>query len=122
MKARLIDSGIYKTQLTEELWEKLWPERMNSMVQLEESSFRFTPDGIGRNLKLLGTARCLIKAEAGAEVITSVYVIKGAQESLIGLGDAQTLGILRINLDSNPARTSTYVPLKAETRSRQTQK
>ena len=72
------------------------------MVQLEESSFRFTPDGTGRNLKLLGTARCFIKAEVGAEVIMSVYIIKGAQESLLGLGDTQTLGILRINLDGNP--------------------
>ena len=39
MKARLIiDSGVYKTLLTEELWENLQPERENSTPQLEESS------------------------------------------------------------------------------------
>ena len=57
----------------------------------------------------------------GAEVITWVDVIRGAQESLLGSGDAQTLRIRRINLDGNLARTSADPPPKVETRSRQTQ-
>ena len=62
-KARLIvDSGTYKTLLTEELWENIWPERMNSTPQLKESSVRFIPYRNDRNLELLGTARCLIQA------------------------------------------------------------
>ena len=66
MKARLIiDSGVYKTLLTEELWENLWPERINSTPQLEESTVRCIPYRNGRNLELLGTARCLIQVEGG---------------------------------------------------------
>ena len=55
-------------------------------------------------------------------MIVLVDVIRGVQESLLGSGDAQTLGIMRINLDGNPARTSTDPPPKVETRSRQTWK
>ena len=106
MKANLlIDSGIYKTLLMEEQWERLWLEGMNRMPKLEESGIRLISYGTDRSLELLGKARCLIKAEVGAEMITSVYMIKGAQESLLGLRDAQTLGILRIKLDGNMART-----------------
>ena len=65
-KARLIvDSSIYTSILTEELWGRLWPERTNGMPQLEESNVRLIPYGSSKSLELLGTVRCLIKAEAG---------------------------------------------------------
>ena len=62
-----------------------------------------------------------MKAEAGAEMITTVYIIRGVQESLLGLRDGQTLGILKIILEGNLARMSTDPPPGAETRGRQTQ-
>ena len=91
------------------------------MPKLKESTIRLIPYGTDRSLKLLGEARCLIKAVAGAETITTVYKIKGAQESLLGLRDAQTLGILTIRLDGNTVRMSADPPLGKETRGRQTQ-
>ena len=57
---------------------------------------------------------------AGAETITTVYVIKGVQELLLGLRDTQTLGILTIRPDGNMVRMSTDPLLGEETRGRQT--
>ena len=116
----IIYSGIYKTLLTEQLWENLWLDRMNSTLSLKESSVMFIPYINGRNLELLGTATCVIQTEGGRTIFASVDIIRGVQQYLLGSGDTQTLGIMRINLDSNPARMSTDPPPKVETRSRQT--
>ena len=91
------------------------------MSQLKKSSIRLVPYGTHKILEVLGMADCLIEAEAGAITIMSVYVIKGAEESLLGLRDTQALGILRINPDGNLARTSINPLPGAETGSKQTQ-
>ena len=90
------------------------------MPKLKESSIRLISYGTSRSLELLGKAKCLITAEAGVETITLIYEIRGAQELLLGLRDAQTLGILKINLDGKLARTSEDPPPRIETGGRQT--
>ena len=91
------------------------------MPELKESAIRLIPYGTNKSLELLGEARCLIKAEVGVEMITRVNVIRGVQESLLGLRDGENLGILKIRLKGNTARTGADPPPGAETRGRQTQ-
>ena len=39
----IIDSGIHKTLLTEEQWERLQPKGVNRMLKLKESAVRLIP-------------------------------------------------------------------------------
>ena len=88
MKADLlIDSGVYRTVLTEEQWKQIQPEGANRMPKLNKSTVRLMPYGTDKTLEMLGRSRCQIKAGTGAEIITTVYMVRGANESLLGLRD-----------------------------------
>ena len=50
---------------------------------------------------MLGRARCILKAQAGATITTMVYVVRGAKESLLGLKDGEALGIIKIQPDGH---------------------
>ena len=52
----------------------------------------------------MGQSKCILKAGAGAEVTTIVYVVKGAKDSLLGLRDGEALGIIKIQLEGEPVR------------------
>ena len=43
------------------------------------STLRLVPYGTNKTLELLGEVRCQIKAEAGAETTTTVYVVRGCR-------------------------------------------
>ena len=87
----LVDSGVHKTLLTEEQWERIRPGKTSNKPQLEESNIRLTPYGTGKSLEVLGTTECLIRVEAGTENMATVYIIRGARESLLEQRDAQAL-------------------------------
>ena len=44
----------------------------------------------------LGRTKCLLIADCGRQITTVVYVVAGETQSLLGLGDAQALGIIQI--------------------------
>ena len=54
----LIDTGVYRTLLREEHWNKLQPEVRNRMSKLRESKVKLVPYGTSRVLKLLERFRC----------------------------------------------------------------
>ena len=117
----LIVSGVYKTLLTEGQWENIRPEGANRTPELNKSMISLVPYETNKILELLGESRCQIKAELGAETIITVYVIRGVQESLLGLRDAEALGILKINPEGDTMRTNADPPPGAEMTGEQTQ-
>ena len=88
------------------------------MPVLRESKIRLLPYGTDKSLELLGESRCQITAEAGAETTTTINVIRGVQESLLGLKDGEALGILKINPGGDAVKTDAGPLPRAE---RQTQ-
>ena len=100
----LIDTGVYRTLLTEEHWKQLQPEVRDRTSMLRESKVRLVPYGTSGTLKLLGRFRCQLKAKAGAQITTTAYVIKGAKESLLGLRDGEALGIMKIQPEGKTVR------------------
>ena len=84
----LVDSVVYKTLLSEKDWKG---------VKINRTKFR--PFGTNYSLPILGRTKCRLKAICGQEVRTLVYVVAGETESLLGLKDAQALGIVTINLE-----------------------
>ena len=48
------------------------------------------------NLPMLGRTKAVMRSVSGAEVRTIVYVVRGQQQSLLGLRDGEALGIIEI--------------------------
>ena len=99
----LIDSGVYRTLLSEEHWLQVKASKTTSKPKLKRNKVRFVPYGTSQTLEVMGRTKCILKAGAGAEVTTVAYVVKGAKESLLGLKDGEALGIIKIQ----PAGPST---------------
>ena len=100
----LIDSGVYRTLLTEEQWLKVQAVKGNRKPRLKKNMVRLVPYGTSEGLTVLGRSRCTLKAGAGATVDTMVYVVKGAKESLLGLKDGEALGIIKIKPEGETVR------------------
>ena len=58
MANMLIDSGIHETLLTEEQWERMWPEVTDRNPKLNTSALKLVPYGTNKILKELGNVRC----------------------------------------------------------------
>jgi hypothetical protein len=65
-------------------------------MRLKINRTKFRPFGTDVTLPILGRTKCRIRAECGQEVFTIVYVVEGETESLLGLKDAEALGIIQI--------------------------
>ena len=93
----LIDSGVYKTLLSEKDWKTVSEtECGRGKMRLKVNKTKFRPFGTDLTLPILGRTKCRIKAKCGEEVFTIIYVVKGETESLLGLKDAEALGIIQI--------------------------
>ena len=53
----LIDSGVYRTVLTEEQWRQIQPEGANRMPELKKTAVRLVPYGTKKTLEMLGRSR-----------------------------------------------------------------
>ena len=53
---------------------------------------------------MIGRTKAILKNAAGALVGTIVYIVKGNNQSLLGLKDALSLGIVTINKDGVDVR------------------
>jgi hypothetical protein len=65
-------------------------------MRLKVNRTKFRPFGTDLTLPILGHTKCRIRAECGQEVFTIVYVSECETESLLGLKDAEALGIIQI--------------------------
>ena len=95
----LVDSGVYKTLLSEKDWKVVQRSQGPRKVKLKVNRTKFRPFGTNYSLPILGHTKCRLKAICGQEIRTLVYVVAGETESLLGLKDAQALGIVNINLE-----------------------
>ena len=89
-----VDSGVSKTLLAEEDWEKL--KSKNSSIKLKKNRIKFKPYGTNIVLPVIGRAKVVLQCQAGAQVKTMVYVVRDQKESLLGRRDGQKLGIISI--------------------------
>ena len=100
----LIDSGVYRTLLSEEQWRQVQADKNNRKPKLKRNRVKLVPYGTSQNLEVMGRSKCTMIAEAGAKVDTIVYVVKGAKESLLGLKDGEALGIIKIRPEGEQVR------------------
>ena len=90
----IADSGVNRSLVSEEHWNKL--KDRNPSLKLRKTKINFRPYGTTYRLPVLGKAKVVLKCREGAKVNTTVYVIRGYSESLLGKRDGQKLGIIAI--------------------------
>ena len=66
-------------------------------VKLYKTERKFRAFGSGQHLPVLGWSKLKITAKGGTTVITHVYVVASQDTSLLGLREAEALGIVDIN-------------------------
>ena len=93
----LIDSGVNKTLISDKDWAKVRQRPGENPMKLKRVKTSFTPFGTNFKLPVIGRTKCVMRAAAGAEITTIVYVVVGEAEGLLGLLDAEKLGIIKIN-------------------------
>ena len=57
---------------------------------------RFVPYSTKKTLSVLGKSRVMLQCEEGMRIYTTVYVVAGQTENLLGERNAVALGILTI--------------------------
>ena len=98
---QLIDSGVYRTSLTEKQGKQTQPEEASRRPELKKSMDKGVPNGTKETLELLGRSRWQIQAGAGGEETSMIDVIKEAKESLLVVRDREALGIRKIQPEGN---------------------
>ena len=78
-------------------------------MKLKRVKTSFTPFGTQVKLPILGRTKCVMRAAAGAEITTIVYVVAGEAEGLLGLLDAEKLGIIKINPDGEESEVVSQI-------------
>ena len=96
----LADSGVTKTLLVQNEWQKL--REFNPTARLQETAVRFRPYGTNVRLNTVGKAKVTLKSATGKKIKTTVYVVTGPRESLLGRLDAERLGILTFKPEGAP--------------------
>ena len=96
------DSGVKKTLLSEDDWGYL--KEHNPTAKLKKNTIRFVPYGTRQSLPVRGKARVMLQCEEGMRVYTTVYVVAGQTENLLGERDAVALGILAIKPRGSKAK------------------
>ena len=79
-------------------------EKAGAKFTEEKCKVRFTPYGTTTGLQMIGRSKAILKNAAGGLVGTIVYIVKGNNQSLLGLKDALSLGIVTINKDGVDVR------------------
>ena len=93
----LIDSGVHKTLVSEKDWDRLQDRNtVKERSQLKVNRRKFRPYGTECTLPILGRIKCYMRAVGGKVVKAMIYIVQGETESLLGLKDAEALGILQI--------------------------
>ena len=99
----LVDSGVRKTLINEEIWKKM---------QKKAGGENLKPYGTKEHLPIMGRSKCKMQAEAGATIHSMVYVMRGKEQPLLGLLDAQRLGIIQMNMKGAGQKVDTVARLE----------
>ena len=94
----MVDTGVGKTLINEEIWEKMQKKAGAKNLKLKKCLTKFRPYGTTEYLPIMGRSKCRMRAEAGATIHSMVYVMRGKEQPLLGLMDAQRLGIIQMNI------------------------
>ena len=89
------DTGAPKTMLAEKHFG--WILAKNSDVRIRKTNVKFWPYSTGKVVPLIGCCEAVLTNEEGKTHKTTVYIVEGEQESLLGKEDAQKLGIIKMN-------------------------
>ena len=89
------DSGAPKTLLSSKHFG--WILAKNPEVRLRQSKMRFRPYSIGEVVPLLGECEVKMTHTKNKAIKTTVYVVDGEKESLLGKQDAIKLGIIKLD-------------------------
>ena len=108
----LVDSGVRKTLINEEIWKKMQKKTGGQDLRLKKCTTKFRPYGTQEYLLVMGRSKCRMKAEAGATIRSMVYVIRGIEQPLLGLEDAKRLGIIRMNMRGASQQVDTVARLE----------
>ena len=63
---------------------------------MHQNRTRFVPYGPETSLPIIGKAKVVLQCQAGKKISTTVYVVKGQSESLLGKSDGKALSIINI--------------------------
>lgn len=90
----VVDSGVQKTLLSFKDWEKM---TALSQQPLRKTKIKFRTYGSDKHLPVLGRVKVKLEASRGKQHNTTIYIIEGDEEALLGQEDGVALGILKIN-------------------------
>ena len=90
-----------RTIIREEYWKKVQKKVGRKKLSLQKTSIRFRPFGVETKLECKGKIKMKLKAAAGGWIRSYVFVVKNTKESLLGLKEAERLGIVKVNPDGN---------------------
>ena len=79
-------------------------EKVEPSLQHKRCRVRFTPYGTTTGLQMIVRTKAILKNAAGGLVGTIVYIVKGNNQSRLGLKDEMSLGIVTINKDGVDVR------------------
>ena len=88
------DSGVKRTLLSETGWKEM--KEYNAAAKLRKNCIKFVPYGTKQTLPVMGKVKVQLQCEEGKRIYTTVYVVAGQQENLLGERDAVALGIINI--------------------------
>ena len=106
----LVDSGVTKTLICEDDWKNM--TRSDPKLKPKHCKVKFKPYGTDIGLEMIGRTKAYLTASSGAKISTIVYIVRGGKQSLLGLRDAQELGILQINIEGSTETVCQLSPMK----------
>ena len=71
-------------------------KQINQNLKLRRAKTVFRPYGTKYSLPVMGKMKVRLQCKAGAKSKSTMYVVRGKQESLLGRVDCEKLGIITI--------------------------
>ena len=91
----LPNCGVRKTLVAEKHFR--YVAKANPGLVLKENTIRFRPYSTDKEVPIIGKCKAVLSNEAGGDHVTTIYVVDGGEESLLGKEDAQALGIIHLS-------------------------
>ena len=88
----VVDTGATRKILTEEDWKAV--KKTLKKTKLKKTNKKFRPYGVKARLPCIGKVNLKLEAKAGAKIRSKLFVVRDAKESLLGLKEAERLGIV----------------------------
>ena len=76
-------------------------KKIHPGLKVSKCKIRFTPYGTAYRLPVIGSTRVTMVNNKGKRIKTTVHIIRGQKESLLGREDGERLGIIKIRPDGN---------------------